>query len=91
MGQQYLEVVLRFRRLVPSLVESYVGPPELAARVDGMPPQTHADVAVAAMRLREAVERVEPDAARAQWLGAQLRAIEAACAWLAGAPTRTAS
>ena len=38
LGERYLELVLRLRRLVPELVESYVGPAELAIAVDAEPP-----------------------------------------------------
>lgn len=30
-GAEYLEIVLKLRRLVPGWVESYVGPPALAS------------------------------------------------------------
>jgi hypothetical protein len=48
-GRDYLEIVLRLGKLVPGWVESYVGPPELAAGVNG------AD-AVSAEELLESVE-----------------------------------
>lgn len=86
MGERYLEVVLQFRRLAPSLVESYVGPAELAAEVDARPMPSYAEVAQRAGGLIEVIERVEPDRARVEWLSAQLRGIEAACTRLAGEP-----
>jgi hypothetical protein len=55
----------------------------------GSPPglPSYAEVAQQARSLGEAAERVEPDRARVDWLVAQLRGIEAACGWLAGAST----
>jgi hypothetical protein len=36
-GRGYLELVRRLRRLAPSLVDSYNGPAELAAKIDAEP------------------------------------------------------
>jgi hypothetical protein len=84
LGRDYLEIVLRLGKLVPGWVESYVGPPELAAGVDA------AD-AVSAEELRESVETLagrvggeEPDDDRRGWLLAQLRAISTALRWFGG-------
>lgn len=85
-GERYLEVVLQFRRLAPSLVESYVGPDELVAEVDARPMPSYTEVAQRAGSLSEVIERVEPDQARVEWLSAQLQGIEGACARLAGEP-----
>jgi hypothetical protein len=79
LGRDYLEIVLRLRQLVPGWVESYVGPAELLAAVDG-------EGAPSAAGLRERVhdfaervrrERIERD--RRRWLLAQLRAISTGC------------
>ena len=86
MGESYLDVVLQFRRLAPSLVDSYVGPAELAAQAAARPLPSLAEVGQSARSLLEAVEQHEQDRARADWLCAQLRGIETACRWLAGAP-----
>jgi hypothetical protein len=83
-GKDYLELVLRLGKLVPGWVESYVGPPELAAAVNA------GDV-VSAEELWERVEMLagrvlgeEPDGDRRGWLLAQLRAISTALLWLGG-------
>jgi hypothetical protein len=83
-GARYLELVLRFRRLAPSLVDSYVGSAELAARVDAEVPVTASELAEQAADLRAYVTRLglEPD--RLAWLDGQLRGIEAACESLSG-------
>lgn len=86
LGERYLEVILRFRRLAPELVESYVGPEQLAARIDAEEPVTWQLLVEQAAELRAAVDRLEPDVNRAAWLDAQLRAVETACDWLGGAP-----
>lgn len=86
-GERYLQVALQFRRLAPSLVESYVGPAELAADVDARPMPSYAQVAQEASGLIDVIGRVEPDRARVEWLNAQLRGIEAACTRLDGEPT----
>jgi hypothetical protein len=83
-GERYLEVVLRFRRLAPSLVESYVGPPGLAARVDAEPELEWAVVADQAAQLANEIGDAEPGRARSAWLVAQLSGIESACGKLTG-------
>ena len=84
LGRDYLEIVLKLRKLVPGWVEDYLGPSELA---DGV----RAREDVSAEQLRESVheltERVrteETDLARCDWLLAQLRAISTALRWLMG-------
>lgn len=84
LGRDYLEIVLRLRKLVPGWVESYVGPPELTEAVD-------AEEDVSGERLRESVEelaervrREETEADRSRWLLAQLGAISTALLWLGG-------
>lgn len=83
-GQRYLELVLRLRKLQPELVSDYFGPAELAARVDGEPNATAEQLRAQANALRAEVEsgQLEPD--RRRWLAAHLRAIETVCSWLAG-------
>ncbi len=83
-GARYLELVLRFRRLAPSLVDSYVGSPELAARVDAEGPLTESELAEQAADLRADVTRHGLEDDRVAWLDGQLRGIEAACEWLSG-------
>jgi hypothetical protein len=77
-AERYLEVVLRLARIAPDLVESYTGPPELAARIDAEPPPEPAALAAEAGALRE-------ELAGDRWIAAQLAGIEAACEVLAGA------
>ncbi|MGH2892384.1 MAG: hypothetical protein ACRDPM_03830, partial [Solirubrobacteraceae bacterium] len=83
-GARYLELVLRFRRLAPSLVDSYVGSAELAARVDAELPATASELAEQAAELRADVTRLGLERDRGAWLDGQLRGIEAACEWLNG-------
>jgi hypothetical protein len=83
-GARYLELVLRFRRLAPSLVDSYVGSAELAARVDAELPFTESELAERAADLRAEVTRLGLERDRVAWLDGQLRGIEAACEWLSG-------
>ncbi len=83
-GARYLELILRFRRLAPSLVDSYVGPAELATRVGAEVPLTASELAERAADLRAEVARPGLDGDRVAWLDGQLRGIEAACEWLSG-------
>jgi hypothetical protein len=83
-GARYLELVLRFRRLAPSLVESYVGSAELASRVDAEAPLTLSELAEQAADLRTEVTRLGIEGDRIAWLDGQLGGIEAACEWLGG-------
>jgi hypothetical protein len=85
-GTRYLELILRFRRLAPSLVESYVGSAELAARVDSEAPLTVSELAEQAADLRAEVTRIGIEGDRIAWFDGQLRGIEAACEWLGGRP-----
>lgn len=83
-GARYLELVLRFRWLAPSLVDSYVGSAELAARVDAEAPLTALELAEQAADLRAEVTGLGIERDRVAWLDGQLRGIEAACEWLGG-------
>jgi hypothetical protein len=85
LGARYLELVLGLRRLRPELVESYVGPAELASAVDAEPPPTAAALAEQAQELLALVEEAEFDPDRRGWLRSQLSAISTALEWLAGA------
>lgn len=84
LGERYLEVMLRFGRLAPGLVESSAAPAEMAARVDAEEQISGSALVHQAAELREVVDRVEPDANRAAWLDGQLRGVESACRWLGG-------
>jgi hypothetical protein len=85
-GARYLELILQFRRLAPSLVDSYVGSAELAARVDAEAPLTESELAGQAADLRAEVTGLGIERDRIAWLDGQLRGIEAACEWLGGSP-----
>jgi hypothetical protein len=85
-GARYLELTLRVRRLAPWLVDSYVGPAELAARVDAEPPLTLSELVEQAADLRAQVTRLGIEGDRIAWLDGQLCGIEVACEWLAGRP-----
>jgi hypothetical protein len=80
-GERYLVLALRFRRVAPDLVSSYAGPPELADSVAREPPRTAADLRDAARELRAALGR---GGARRRWLDAQLAGVQTACEVLAG-------
>ena len=84
LGRDYLEIVLRLRKLVPGWVESYVGPPELLAAVDADQEFSAAELCERVDDLANRVqgEELEPD--RERWLVAQLRAISTALLWLEG-------
>ena len=83
-GERYLQLVLGLRRLVPELVESYVGPAELAAAVEAAPPPPAEALREQAEELAALVGEVESDEDRRGWLQAQLSAVATALAWLAG-------
>jgi hypothetical protein len=83
-GEKYLELALRFARLQPDLIDSYVGPPELKARVDAEPPSSYERLAEDAAELAADVAADESDAPRRSWLTAQLTGVETACRWFAG-------
>jgi hypothetical protein len=84
LGAEYLEVVLRLRKLVPGWVESYVGPPALADAVDNGKDVSVEDLCDAALALSERVSSDEKEADRRVWLLAQLRAISTALLWRGG-------
>jgi hypothetical protein len=83
LGRSYLELVLRFRQLAPTLVEGYTGPPEIAARVESEPQLDPRELASHARELQHFAEH-EPELDRREWLGAQLAGVATACSWLAG-------
>jgi hypothetical protein len=84
LGERYLELVLGLRRLCPELVESYVGPAELATAVEAEPPPSAGALGEQVRELLALVEKAESDPDRRGWLGAQLSAISTALAWLGG-------
>jgi hypothetical protein len=83
-ARDYVLLGLRLEQHVPGLVDGYFGPAELKAQVDLEPLRSPASLRddAAALRQRLAVEVPEPD--RRDWLDAQLVALEAQAAELAG-------
>ena len=83
-ARDYLLLALRLDQHVPGLVDGYFGPADLKARVDMEPLRPAArlrdDAAALRARLAGAVEDVD----RRAWLDAQLVALEAQAAALAG-------
>jgi hypothetical protein len=81
-ARRYLEIALRLGRLAPELVESYTGPPELAARIDREQPSPRA--------LRAEVEELQLagdgglERGRQAWIMGQLAGIDAALSSLEG-------
>jgi hypothetical protein len=49
--ERYLELGLRLGKLIPGFVDSYYGPPQLAARIDLEPPQGAAALRTAASKV----------------------------------------
>jgi hypothetical protein len=82
-GERYLALALRIGRLAPGLVDSYTGPPEIAAAVEAEAARPADELAAEARDLRADAEQ-EDDPARRRWLGAQLAALETVCATLGG-------
>lgn len=90
LGTDYLELVLRLRKLVPAWVESYVGPPELADAVDAGEAVSVGELQDHVQALTERVRDEEQEPDRKAWLLAQLEGISAALRWLSGEPLRYA-
>jgi hypothetical protein len=84
LGRGYLELVLRLRRLAPSLVDSYSGRAELAALIDAEPRAAALELHEQAQELQRLVGAHEPNRDRREWLRAQLAGISTALLWLAG-------
>jgi hypothetical protein len=82
-GRSYLELVLRFRQLAPTMVEGYTGPPEIAAWVESEPQADPRELASHARELQHLVKH-EPELDRRDWLSAQLAGVTTACMWLGG-------
>ena len=85
-AQEYLLLGLRLDQRIPGLVDEYFGPAELKARVDTDQLRAPARLREEAVLLAERVGREVDDAARREWLTAQLRALETHAAVLAGDP-----
>jgi hypothetical protein len=83
----YLRLGLRLDQHIPGLVDGYFGPADLKAEVDMEQRRSPAALRddVAALRARLATE-VADDGARRAWLDAQLVALDAQAAGIAGDP-----
>lgn len=74
--EEYLQLALRLGRHVDGLVDSYYGPPEIAARIEAEPPRDPAELVADAETLRGENERA--------YLDAQLLGLETVARKLAG-------
>ena len=83
-ARDYILLALRLEQHVPGSIDAYYGPAELKAQVDMEQPRSPARLRddAAALRARLATEVPEPD--RREWLDAQIVALEAQAAELAG-------
>ena len=85
-ARDYLLLALRLDQHLPGLVDAYVGPADLKATVDMEQLRSGARLRDDAAALRAAVERGVPEPDRRAWLLAQLTALDAHAAGLAGQP-----
>jgi hypothetical protein len=85
-AEDYLLLGLRLDQRIPGLVDGYFGPAELKARVDTEQLRAPARLREDANALAERAGREIDDAARRDWLTAQVRALEAHAAGLSGEP-----
>jgi hypothetical protein len=85
-AEDYILLALRLDQRIPGLVDAYFGPAELKARVDMEQPRSPARSRADAAALAERVAQELADTERRDWLTAQLRALEAHAAGLAGEP-----
>lgn len=81
---RYLELVLRFAKLAPALVDSYHGPPELLSSVAAESPRHPARLAGEAEEVLHAVAGSDLESDRAAWLSAHIAALRTACLRRAG-------
>jgi hypothetical protein len=85
-AEDYILLGLRLDQRITGLVDGYFGPAELKARVDTEQLRSPARLREDALALTERVLLEVDDAERRDWLTAQLRALEAHAAGLAGEP-----
>lgn len=85
-AEDYILLALRLDQRIPGLVDGYFGPAELKARVDLEQLRSPARLREDAVALLDRVAHEVEDAERADWLTAQLLALEAHAAGLDGAP-----
>ena len=86
LARDYLLLGLRLDQRIPGLVDGFFGPADLKAQVDMEQPPSPARLLEDAQRLRARVPAEADDPQRAAWLDAQLVALEAQAASLAGDP-----
>jgi len=85
-AEEYLLLGLRLDQRIPGLVDGYFGPADLKARVDMEQLRAPARLRQDATLLADRVTADVADPDRRDWLIAQLRALEAHAAGLAGDP-----
>jgi len=85
-AEEYLLLGLRLDQRIPGLVDGYFGPADLKARVDMEQLRAPARLREDATLLADRVTADVADPDRRDWLIAQLRALEAHAAGLAGDP-----
>jgi hypothetical protein len=83
-GSRYLELVLRLRKLAPSLVEGFSGPAQLAQAIDTEPSRSSSELFDQTQEILRLARAQDMDSDRRRWLSAQLEAISTALAWLGG-------
>ncbi len=83
-ARDYLLLVLRLDQHVPGLVDGFFGPAELKATVDLQQLRPPTQLRTDAADLRARLDREVPETDRRRWLAAQLVALEAQAAALAG-------
>lgn len=86
LAADYLLLALRLDQHIPGLVDGYFGPAALKAQVDMEQGQSPARLRQDALALRDRVAAEIPDEDRRAWLDAQLVALQAQAAALAGDP-----
>nr|PZN20517.1 MAG: DUF885 domain-containing protein [Mycolicibacterium hassiacum] len=82
--REYLLLGLRFDRVEEGYVDAYTGDPQLRRIVADEPPPQPADLARQARRLLAELPAVDLEPARADFIGAHLRALECAARKFAG-------
>ena len=85
-AEDYILLGLRLDQRIPGLVDGYFGPAELKARVDTEQLRSPARLREDVVALTDRVAHEVDDAERRDWLTAQIRALEAHAAGLAGEP-----
>ena len=85
-AEAYVLLGLRLDQRIPGLVDGYFGPAEPKARVDMEQLRAPSRLREDALALADRVSREVPDRERRDWLIAQVRALEAHAAGLAGDP-----